>query len=175
MKFNFLWCRWLFCCGGLWAPEAGGVCTKLCLVRTTSIQRQRVWLLQPSQFVHPPGKTTLKLHVFLSAFSNDCLMLLILKLIRSLCFLLGATTPYRHSHKPLYPLHDISPETRCSAGACQLSQSLPVTLVPKTKVVQFEINSSLISWMITEKKIHLDIKTHPVVNICSKSSYNPFI
>lgn len=44
----------------------------------------------------------------------------------------GATTAYRYSHQPLCPVHDISPETGCSAGACQLSQPFPVTLVPKT-------------------------------------------
>lgn len=47
-------------------------------------------------------------------------------------FRAGAATPYRYSHQPVCCVHDISPETGCSAGACQLSQPLPVTLVPET-------------------------------------------
>lgn len=48
----------------------------------------------------------------------------------------GATTSYRHSHKPLRSLHDIGPEAGCSAGTRQLSQSLPAALVPETDRVQ---------------------------------------
>lgn len=47
-------------------------------------------------------------------------------------FRAGATTSYRYSHQPVCSVHDISPETGCSAGARQLSQPLPVTLVPET-------------------------------------------
>lgn len=56
----------------------------------------------------------------------------------------GATSPYRHSHKPLCSLHDAGSEAGGPAGARQLPQSLPAALEPEAERVRRQNRSSTV-------------------------------